>query len=120
MPLVKYYKRNLTLAELKDHPIHDNNVCVCSHHFTEQDFVSSVVEGFGSKRPTLKPDEIPMVLCFSQPVKHRKLSKTREVKALHRSIIDDLLAGPYLNSVKRNLKQSQETLEYNVFIIIFA
>ena len=59
----------------------------------EQDFVSSVVEGYGPKRPTLKPEAVPTVFCFSQPAKHRKLSKMREARALHRSIIDDLLSG---------------------------
>ena len=51
------------------------------------------MEGFGLKRPTLKPDTVPMVFCFSQPAKHRKLSESREAKALHHSIINDLLAG---------------------------
>ena len=78
---------------MKDPPIHDSNARVCSDHFTEQDFVSSVVEGFGPKRPTLKPEAIPTVFCFSQPAKRRKLSEMREARALHRSIIDDLLAG---------------------------
>ena len=57
-----------------DPPIHDSNARVCSHHFTEQDFVSSIVEGFGPKRPTLKPEAVPTVFGFSQPAKHRKLT----------------------------------------------
>ena len=52
------------------------------------------MEGFGPKQPTLKADAVPTVFCFSQPTKRRKLSEAREAKALHRSIIDDLLAGP--------------------------
>ena len=51
------------------------------------------MEGFGPKRPTLKPEVVPTVFCFSQPAKRKKLSKMREARALHRSIIDDLLAG---------------------------
>ena len=73
----------------KDPTIHDSNARVCSHHFAEQDFVSSVVEGFGPKRPTLKPEVVPMVFCILRPAKRRKLSETREGKALHHSIIDD-------------------------------
>ena len=51
------------------------------------------MEGFGPKRPTLKPEVIPTVFCFSQPAKRRKLSEMREARALRHSIIDDLLAG---------------------------
>ena len=79
---------------LKDPPIYDSNARVCSHHFIEQDFVSGAIEGFGPKRPTLKPEAVPTVFCFSQPTKRRKLSEAREAKAMHRSIIDSLLAGP--------------------------
>ena len=79
---------------MEDPPIYDNNACVCSHHFTEQDFVSSVVERFGPKRTMLKSDAVPTVFCFSNPDKRRKLSKARESRALHRSIIEDLLKEP--------------------------
>ena len=34
------------------------------------------------------------VFCFSQLTKRRKLSKAREAKAMHCSVIDNLLAGP--------------------------
>ena len=79
---------------MKDPPIYDSNARVCSHHFIEQDFVSGAIEGFGPKRPTLKPEAVPIVFCFSQPTKRRKLSEAREAKAMHRSIIDSLLAEP--------------------------
>ena len=79
---------------LKDPPIYDSNARVCGHHFIEQDFVSGAIEGFGPKRPTLKPEAVPTVFCFSQPTKRRKLSEAREAKTMHRSIIDSLLAGP--------------------------
>ena len=81
---------------MDDPPIYDNNARVCSHHFTEQDFVSSVVEGFGPKRatPTLKLDAVPTVFCFSNPANHRKLSEARESRVLHRSVIEDLLKEP--------------------------
>ena len=75
-------------------PIYNNNTCVCGHHFTEQDFVSSVVEGFGPKRATLKLDAVPTVFCFSNPANHRKLSEARESRVLHRSVIEDLLKEP--------------------------
>ena len=79
---------------MEDPPIYDNNSRVCSHHYTEQDFVSSVVEGFGQKRATLKLDAVPTVFYFLNPAKRRKLSEARELRALHRSIIEDLLKEP--------------------------
>ena len=79
---------------MEDPPIYDNNARFCIHHFTEQDFVSSVVKGFGPKRATLKSDAVPTVFCFSNPAKRRKLSKARESRALHCSIIEDLLKEP--------------------------
>ena len=79
---------------MEDPPIYDNTARVCTHHFTEQDFVSSVVEGFGPKRATLKLDAVPTVFCFSNPAKRRKLSEARESRALHQSIIEDLLKEP--------------------------
>ena len=78
---------------MKDPPIYDTNARVYSHHFIEQEFVSCAVEGFGPKRPTLKADAVLTVFCFSQPTKHRKLTEVIEARALHRSIVDDLLAG---------------------------
>ena len=48
------------------------------------------MEGFGPKRATLKSDAVLTVFCFSSPTKHRKLSKARESRALHRSVIEDL------------------------------
>ena len=56
--------------------------------------MSGAIEGLGPKRPTLKPEAVPTVFCFSQPTKRRKLSEAREAKSMHRFIIDDLLAGP--------------------------
>ena len=70
------------------------NACVCSHHFIEQDFVSGAIEGFGPKRPTLKPEAVPTVFCFSQLTMRRKLIEAREAKAMHHSIIDNSLVGP--------------------------
>ena len=72
----------------------DNNTRVCSHHFTKQDFVTSVVEGFGPKRAMLKSDTVPTVFCFLNPAKCRKLNKVRESRTVHHSIIDDLLKEP--------------------------
>jgi len=90
---------------LKDPPIYDSNACVCSHHFTEQDFVSCVVEGFEPKRPMLKPDAILTMFCFSNPTKCRKLSKAREARTLHCSIIDNLLADPSTSSEPLSSKE---------------
>ena len=59
-----------------------------------EDFVSSIVPGFGPKRATLKPDAVPTVFCFSNPAKRRKPSKARQARALHRSIVDNLLEVP--------------------------
>ena len=56
--------------------------------------MSSVVPGFEPKREMLKPDAVPRVFCFLSPAKHRKLSKAREARTLHRSIIKDLLEEP--------------------------
>ena len=84
----------LNNLRLEDPPIYDNNARVCSYHFTEQDFVSSIVEGFGPKRAMLKSDTVPTVFYFSNPAKHRKLSEARESRALHRSITEDLLKEP--------------------------
>ena len=74
--------------------MYDNTARVCSHHFTKQDFISSVVEGYGPKRATLKSDAVPTVFCFSNPAKRRKRNEARESRVLHRSIIEDLLKEP--------------------------
>ena len=50
--------------------------------------------GFRLKGAMIKPDTVSTVFCFSNPAKHRKLSKAREARALHRSIIDNLLEVP--------------------------
>ena len=84
----------LNNLRLEDPPIYDSNTRVCSHHFILEDFVSSAVPGFGPKRAMLKPDAVLTVFCFSIPAKRRKLSKAREARALHRSIVDDLLEVP--------------------------
>ena len=59
-----------------------------------EDFVSSVLPGFGSKRTMLKPDAVPTVFCLLNPPKHRTLSEARKARALHCSIIEDLLELP--------------------------
>ena len=53
------------ITYMKDPSIYNSNICVCSHHFIEQDFVSVAIEGFGPKRPTLKPEAVPTIFCFS-------------------------------------------------------
>ena len=51
----------------------------------------AIVLRFEPKRITLKANAVPIVFCFSSPAKHRKLNEAKEARALHRSVIDDLL-----------------------------
>jgi len=75
-----------------------------------QDFVSSAAEGFEPKRPMLKLDAIPTEFCFSNPTKHRKLSEAKEARAMHCSIIDDLLTDPKNLHLVKNLHQLWNTM----------
>ena len=103
---------------MEDPPIYDNNTCVCSHHFTEKDFVSSIVEEFGPKRAMLKLDAVPTVFCFLNPAKHRKLSEANKARALRCSIIEDLLKEPSTELIPvKNQSEPQETLDYSVFSV---
>ena len=65
--------------------------------FLPEDFIGSVLEGFGPSKKTLKPDALPSVFSFVPPPKRRKTSEARIAQATHRGIIDELLssaAGP--------------------------
>ena len=74
-----------------DPPIREANARVCSDHFAETCYVSSVLQGFGPSRQTLKPDAVPTIFTFNTPPKHWKLSKARQAKAQHRAIEKELL-----------------------------
>ena len=67
-----------------DPPIlYEANAHVCSDNFVETCYVSSVLEGFGPSRWTLKPDTVPTVFAFNSPPKGRKLSEARLARAEH-------------------------------------
>ena len=54
-------------------------------------YVSSVLEGFGPSRQTLKLDVVPTVFAFNLPPKHRKLSEARLARAEHKAVMTKLL-----------------------------
>ena len=62
------------------------------------DFCTHMVDYHMPKRAMLKPDIVPTVFCFLNPAKHSMLSKARKLKALHRSIIKDLMKEPSMES----------------------
>ena len=73
----------------------DKNARVCSNHFLPEDFIGSVLEGFGPSKKTLKPDAVPSVFSYMPPPKRRKTSEARIAQATHRGIINELLSpGP--------------------------
>ena len=74
-----------------DPPIYEANAYVFSEHFSETCYVSSVLEGFGPSRRTLKPDAMPTVFAFNSPPKRRKLSEARQAKAQHKAVVNKLL-----------------------------
>ena len=59
--------------------------------FSETCHVSSVLEGFGPSRQTLKPDAVPTVFAFNSPPMRRKLSEARQAKAQHKAVVNELL-----------------------------
>ena len=77
--------------KLVDPPIYDKNARVCSDHFEETSYVSSVLAGFGPSRRTLKADAVPTIFSFNSPPKRRKLSEARQAKAQHRDLVEGLL-----------------------------
>ena len=77
--------------KLVDPPIYDKNGRVCSDHFEETSYVSSVLAGFGPSRRTLKADAVPTIFSFNSPPKRRKLSEARQAKAQHRDLVEGLL-----------------------------
>ena len=64
---------------------------MCSDHFAETCYVSSVLEGFGPSRQSLKTDAVPTIFTFNSPPKRRKLSEARQAMAQHRAIVEELL-----------------------------
>ena len=85
------FNKWLEKLRLVDPPIHEANARVCSDHFTEMCYISSMLEGFGPSRRTLKPDAVPTIFSFHSLPKRRKLSEARQAKAQHRSVVEELL-----------------------------
>ena len=97
---------------------------VCSDHFTEHCYVSSILKGFGPSKRTLKADAVPTIFAFNSPPKRRKLSEARQAKAQHRAVVEELLekavqnkqkwlAAALLNHSSLQLWWPHEILEYN-------
>ena len=76
---------------MENPPVSDKNARVCSNHFLPEDFIGSVLEGFGPSKKTLKPDAVPSVFSFVPPPKRRKTSEARIAQATHRGIIDRVI-----------------------------
>ena len=77
--------------KLVDPPIYDKKASVCSNHFEETSYVSSVLAGFVPSRETLKADAMPMIFSLNSPSKRSKLSEARQAKAQHRDLVEELL-----------------------------
>ena len=89
--------------KLVNPPIYDKNARVCSDHFEEASYVTSVLAGFGPSRRTLKADAVPTIFSFNLPPKRRKLSKARQAKAQHRDLVDGLMEASGSASLSANL-----------------
>ena len=61
-------------------------------------YVSSVLEGFGPSRQTLKPDAVPTIFAFSSLPKRRKFSEARQAKAQHMNVMEELLENTSADS----------------------
>ena len=79
---------------MENPPVSDKNARVCSNHFLPEDFIGSVLEGFGPSKKTLKLDAVPSVFSFVPPPKRRKTREARIAQAAHRGIIEELLSPP--------------------------
>ena len=75
---------------MKDPPVYDKNIQVCPDNFLPTDSVSSVFEGFGLTKHTLKPDAVSSVFSFVPPPKQRKISKVPIARAKHQVTIKQL------------------------------
>ena len=63
----------------------------------------------------LKLDAVPTVFYFLNPAKCRKLSEARELRALHHSIIEDLLKEPTTEPhSSKEPEAATRDMEYNV------
>jgi len=79
--------------QLVDPPLNDDNACVCSHHFTVDDYVKPVLPGFGPNKPQLKDSAVPTRFSFIKQAKRRKLSEAREAQSEQCSLVSELLAS---------------------------
>ena len=86
-----FFIKWLDKLRLVDTPIYEANARVCSDHFSEDCYVSSILKGFGPSRRTLKPDAVPTIFAFNSPPKRRKFSEARQAKAQHRAVVEELL-----------------------------
>ena len=55
------------------------------------DFVSSVLQGFGPSKHTLKPDAEPSIFSFAPPPKRRKITQVRIARAEQQATIKQLV-----------------------------
>ena len=78
--------------------VYDKNARVCSEHFLPTDFVSSVLQGFGPSKRTLKPDAVPSVFSFAPPPKRRKITEARIARAEQQATIKQLVYSSQCSS----------------------
>ena len=81
-------------------PVNEVNARICSNHFVETCYVSSVLGGFGPSRRTLKADAVLTVFAFNSPPKCRKLSEARLARAEHNTVVTELLGEKESDSTK--------------------
>jgi len=96
-------------------PIYDKNACICSNHFEEASYITSVLAGFSPSRRTLKADAMPTISSFNSPPKRRKLSEARQAKAQHRDLVEGLMeaSGSASLSAKFELIHEMNTRHSN-------
>jgi len=73
-------------------PIEDRNTRVCSQHFLPEDYVTSVLPGYGPSKKALKPEAVPSVFSLVPPGKRRKISEARIARAEQQVMVDQLLS----------------------------
>ena len=83
-------------------------------HFVETYYVSSVLEGFGPSRQTLKPDVVPTVFAFNSPPKHRKLSEAKLARAEHKAVMTKLLGKKQSDSSEAEFLEPVNTRDIGI------
>ena len=102
----------LSKLRLENPPISNRNARVCSDHFKKDNFVGSIVPGFGPTKRTLKPDAAPTKFCFVPIPKRQKTSEARIARAEHQDTIEHLTT-PLLTSPSIAIS-SEEVMESDV------